>query len=214
MSETDRITKGLSFDDVLLVPARSDVLPRDVDLSTQLTREIRLNIPLVSAAMDTVTEARLAIAMAREGGLGIIHKNLPIDEQAAEVDRVKRSQAGMVTDPITTSPDKPIQAAEDLMAKYHVSGVPITDASGMLVGILTNRDLRFEEDYSKPIHTAMTPREKLVTVPPGTTIEEAKVLLHKHRIEKLPIVDADGRLERLADRQGHYEGARLPIALH
>jgi len=194
MADDQRIYKGLSFDDVLLEPARSEVLPRGVDVSTRLTASLRLNIPLLSAAMDTVTEARLAIALAREGGIGIIHKNLTIEDQAIEVDRVKRSQSGIVTDPFTLTPEHLIQDAENLMARYHVSGVPITDGTGTLVGILTNRDLRFEEDYGKPIKSVMTPRERLVTVSPGTTHDEAKKLLHKHRIEKLPIVDDAGKL--------------------
>jgi IMP dehydrogenase len=197
MSSHERITKGLSFDDVLLRPARSGVLPRDVDLSARLTRNIRLNIPLISAAMDTVTEARLAIGIAQEGGIGIIHKNLTIDDQATEVDKVKRSQSGTITDPFTLSPGRCLQDAEELMARYHISGVPITDAEGTLVGILTNRDLRFEEDYDKPIASVMTPQDRLVTVPPGTTHEDAKKLLHKHRIEKLPIVDDQGKLQGL-----------------
>ncbi len=197
MSYGDRISKGLSFDDVLLRPARSEVLPREVQLGTLLTRKLRLNIPVLSAAMDTVTEARLAIALAQEGGIGIIHKNLTIEEQAAEVDRVKRSQAGIITHPFTLTPQHKIADAEKLMARYHVSGVPITDESGTLVGILTNRDLRFEEDLSVPIATVMTPKDRLVTVPPGTSKEEAKRLLHKHRIEKLPIVDAEGKLKGL-----------------
>lgn len=197
MSSHHRISKGLSFDDVLLRPARSNVLPRDVNLETQLTRNIRLNIPLISAAMDTVTEARLAIGIAQEGGIGIIHKNLTIDDQATEVDKVKRSQSGTITDPFTLSPECKLQDAEALMARYHISGVPITDAQGTLVGILTNRDLRFEEDYSKPIASVMTPQDRLVTVAPGTTHEDAKRLLHKHRIEKLPIVDETGKLQGL-----------------
>ncbi len=197
MDNNDRISKGLSFDDVLLRPARSDVLPRDVDLRTRLTRKLTLNIPLISAAMDTVTEARLAIAIAQEGGLGVIHKNLSIDDQASEVDRVKRSQAGIISDPFTLTPEHTLQDAENLMARYHVSGVPITDKVGTLVGILTNRDMRFEEDYTRKIAEVMTPQERLVTVPPGTTPEAAKRLLHKHRIEKLPIVDTRGRLAGL-----------------
>ena len=148
MAAADRISEGLSFDDVLLVPRRSNILPRDVDLSTRLTRNIRLNAPLMSAAMDTVTESRLAIALAQEGGIGIIHKNLTIDQHAQEVDRVKRSQAGIISDPFTLTPDKSVEDAEALMARYHVSGVPITNETGKLVGILTNRDLRFLEDYS------------------------------------------------------------------
>lgn len=193
MDQKDRISRGLAFDDVLLKPARSDVLPRDTDLRTRFSRHLTLNIPLVSAAMDTVTEARLAIALAQEGGLGVLHKNLSIDEQAAEVDRVKRSQAGVISAPITLRPDRPVQDAEDLMARYHISGVPITDEHGCLVGILTNRDLRFLDDYSVPIEVVMT-KENLVTVSPGTTLDDAKRLLHKHRIEKLPIVTADGKL--------------------
>jgi IMP dehydrogenase len=197
MSNDERISTGLSFDDVLLEPARSEVLPRDVDVSARLTRNLRINIPLLSAAMDTVTEARLAIAMAQEGGIGIIHKNLTIDEQASEVDRVKRSQAGIITHPFTLTSEHTLHDAENLMSKYHISGVPITDRNGLLVGILTNRDLRFEEDYSVPIATVMTPKERLVTVAPNTSLEEAKKLLHKHRIEKLPIVDEAGKLAGL-----------------
>jgi IMP dehydrogenase len=197
MDDNSRFYKGLSFDDVLLEPARSDVLPRDVNLATRFTRGITLNIPIISAAMDTVTESRLAIALAREGGIGIIHKNLSVEEQVSEVDRVKRSQAGIVTDPFTLTAQHTLQDAENMMAHYRVSGVPITDEQGYLVGILTNRDMRFEEDYSKPISSAMTPRERLITVPPGTTHEEAKRLLHKHRIEKLPIVDEQGKLKGL-----------------
>jgi len=197
MGHHDRITTGLSFDDVLLRPERSDVLPREVNLSTRLTRTIRLNIPLLSAAMDTVTESRLAIAIAQEGGLGIIHKNLTVEEQASEVDRVKRSQSGIITNPFTLTPDRSLQDAEDLMAHFRVSGVPITDQHGYIAGILTNRDLRFEKDYARPIHEVMTPKERLVTVPPGTTFDEAKKLLHQHRIEKLPIVDAQGKLQGL-----------------
>ena len=193
MNPGERFLEGLSFDDVLLEPARSNVLPRDVDVGTQFTRNIRLNIPLVSAAMDTVTEARLAIAIAQEGGIGVIHKNLSPEQQAIEVDRVKRSQAGIISDPFTLGPQDSVQEAEDLMARYHVSGVPITDEHGKLVGILTNRDLRFQEDYSVPISTVMT-KDNLVTVPLGTTLEEAKRLLHEHRIEKLPIVTHDGAL--------------------
>jgi IMP dehydrogenase len=194
MSSIDRISKGLAFDDVLLVPARSDVLPRDVDLSARLTRGLRLNIPLLSAAMDTVTEARLAIALAQEGGLGVIHKNLSIDEQAAEVDRVKRSQAGTITHPFTLRPNNTLRDADTLIKRYHISGVPITDEHGILVGILTNRDMRFEEDLTRKLSEVMTPKERLITVPPGTTLEDAKQLLNQHRIEKLPIVDDLGRL--------------------
>ena len=189
-----RIQKGLSFDDVMLMPARSNVLPRDVQLQTRLTRGLRMNLPLVSAAMDTVTEARLAIAIAQEGGLGIIHKNLTVEDQAGEVDRVKRSQSGIITHPFTLSPEHTLQDAEDLMARFHVSGVPITDEAGILVGILTNRDMRFQEDFGVRIATVMTPQEKLVTVRPGVELDEAKRLLHQHRIEKLPITDEAGKL--------------------
>lgn len=191
-----RITDGLSFDDVLLKPSKSDILPRDVSLSTLFTRNIPLNIPLISAGMDTVTEARLAIAIAQEGGIGVIHKNLTIEDQAIEVDRVKKSQAGIITHPFTLRAHQSVQDAEDLMARYHVSGVPITDESGKLVGILTNRDLRFLEDYTVPISTVMT-KDNLATVAPGTSIEASKKLLHEYRIEKLPVVDADGILRGL-----------------
>ena len=191
----ERIREGLTFDDVLLVPARSEVLPRDVDLSIQLTKNIKLNIPMLSAAMDTVTDSRMAIAMAREGGLGIIHKNMTIEEQAAQVDKVKRSEHGVITDPFFLSPENLISDAEELMSRYRISGVPIT-REGKLVGILTNRDLRFETDYSKPIGDVMT-SENLITAPEGTTLEEAKEILARHRIEKLPIVDKDGMLRGL-----------------
>ena len=194
MEPDKQIEVGLSFDDVLLVPARSEYVPRDVDLTARLTRTLSLKIPLLSAAMDTVTEARLAIAIAQEGGIGIIHKNLSIEDQAEEVDRVKRSQAGIITHPFTLSPEHKLRDAEALMSRYHVSGVPITDKSGYLLGILTNRDLRFEEDLSVPVSEIMTPRERLVTVSPDTTVEDAKRLLHKHRIEKLPLVDENDRL--------------------
>ncbi|MBR2822143.1 MAG: IMP dehydrogenase [Clostridia bacterium] len=190
-----KIREGYTFDDVLLVPARSEVLPREVDLSIQLTKTIRLNIPLISAAMDTVTDAQMAIAMAREGGLGIIHKNMSIQEQAYQVDKVKRSEHGVITDPFFLSPDNLIQDAEDLMSRYRISGVPIT-RDGKLVGILTNRDLRFETDYSKKIGEVMT-TENLITAPEGTTLEEAKKILAVHRIEKLPIVDGNGTLRGL-----------------
>ncbi len=184
----DRFAReGLTFDDVLLVPARSEVLPREVEVSTRLTRTLRLTIPLLSAGMDTVTEARMAIAMAREGGIGIIHKNMSIQRQADEVDKVKRSEHGIIADPIFLSPKDTIHDAQELMARYHISGVPIVER-GRLVGILTNRDLRFEEDYSRPITEVMT-RDGLVTAPVGTTLEEAKALLQKHKIEKLPLVN-------------------------
>jgi IMP dehydrogenase len=181
------IREGLTFDDVLLLPAHSQVLPRDVDLTSYLTPQIKLNIPLLSAAMDTVTEARTAIAMAREGGIGIVHKNMSPAAQALEVDQVKKSESGMIVDPITMDPDQKIYEALELMEKYRISGVPITK-NGLLVGILTNRDLRFETKLDQPISNVMT-KNKLVTVPPGTTLEEAKKHLHEHRIEKLLVVD-------------------------
>src|SRR5438105_3343490 len=188
--------EGLTFDDVLLVPAESRVLPNDVSTATRLTREITIEIPIVSAAMDTVTEARLAIALAREGGIGIIHRNLPIEAQVAEVDRVKRSESGMIGEPVTLPPTALVSDALELMATYHISGVPITDERGVLVGILTNRDLRFENDATQPVSALMTSRN-LVTAPVGTTLGEAEEILHQHKIEKLPVVDADGKLRGL-----------------
>jgi len=188
--------EGLTFDDVLLQPAESHVLPNDVSTATQLTRTITLQIPIVSAAMDTVTEARLAIALAREGGIGIVHRNLSIQEQVAEVDKVKRSEAGMIVEPVTLSPTALVSDAKALMERYHISGVPITDAEGVLVGILTNRDLRFEEGAGRPVSDLMTSRD-LVTAPMGTTLAEAEAILHRHKIEKLPVVDAEGRLKGL-----------------
>ncbi len=189
------IREGLTFDDVLLLPAHSKVLPRDVDLTSYLTTRIKLNIPLLSAAMDTVTEARTAICMAREGGIGIVHKNMTPVEQALQVDQVKKSESGMIVDPITMDPDQKIYEALELMEKYRISGVPITK-NGLLVGILTNRDLRFETQLDQPIANVMT-KDKLVTVPPGTTLEEAKKHLHEHRIEKLLVVDDSFTLKGL-----------------
>jgi IMP dehydrogenase len=188
--------EGLTFDDVLLVPAESHVLPNDVSTTTRLTRSIELAIPVASAAMDTVTEARLAIALAREGGIGIVHRNLPIEDQVAEVDKVKRSEAGMIVEPVTLPPHALVRDALELMAHYKVSGVPITDERGVLVGILTNRDLRFEVDHEQPVSALMT-AQKLVTAPVGTTLAEAEAILHRNKIEKLPVVDADGRLRGL-----------------
>lgn len=187
--------EGLTFDDVLLVPAKSEVLPRDVDVSTYLTPKIKLNIPLMSAGMDTVTDSRMAIAMAREGGIGIIHKNMSIEQQAMEVDKVKRSEHGVITDPIFLHPEDKIEDCLDLMTRYRISGVPIT-VEGKLVGILTNRDLRFEKDYSRLIGEVMT-KENLVTAPVGTTLDHAKEILGHHRIEKLPIIDDEGYLKGL-----------------
>lgn len=186
---------GYTFDDVLLVPQESDVLPKDIDVSSQLTPRIRLSIPLVSSAMDTVTEAALAIALAREGGIGFIHKNIPIEEQASQVDIVKRSENGVIEDPITLSPDNMIEEAEQLMAKYRISGIPITQ-NGKLVGIITNRDLRFRRSSKAKIGTLMT-KENLITAPVGTTLEEAKEILHRNRIEKLPLVDEHFNLRGL-----------------
>jgi IMP dehydrogenase len=188
--------EGLTFDDVLLVPAASRVLPNDVSTATRLTPSITLQIPIVSAAMDTVTEARLAIALAREGGLGIVQRNLPIEAQVAEVDKVKRSESGMIVEPMTLPPDALVSDALELMARYHISGVPITDEEEILVGILTNRDLRFENDTAQPVSALMTARN-LVTAPVGTTLAEAEEILHRNKIEKLPVVDADGRLKGL-----------------
>lgn len=189
------VKEGLTFDDVLLIPQASDVLPSDVDLRTCLTPDVRLNIPIISAAMDTVTESRLAIAMAREGGLGIIHKNMTIEEQAAQVDKVKRSEHGVITDPFFLEPSALVKDAVSLMERYRISGVPITQ-NGKLVGILTNRDLRFETNFEQPISNVMT-KENLVTAPVGTSLEEAQKILGKHRIEKLPIVDEKGMLKGL-----------------
>ena len=189
------IKEGLTFDDVLLVPQASDVLPNEVDLRTVLTDGIELNIPIVSAAMDTVTESRLAIAMAREGGMGIIHKNMTIEEQAKEVDKVKRSEHGVITDPFFLAPENLVRDAVALMERYRISGVPVTK-NGKLVGILTNRDLRFETNYDQPIENVMT-KENLVTAPVGTSLEDAQKILGKNRIEKLPIVDSKGYLKGL-----------------
>jgi IMP dehydrogenase len=187
---------GLTYDDVLLVPAESATLPSDVNVGTRLTRHIRLNIPIVSAAMDTVTEHRLAIALSRQGGIGFIHKNMSIEAQADMVRKVKRSESGMITDPITLPPDKTVGDALDLMAEYRISGVPITTVEGDLVGIITNRDLRFETDRSRPLRELMTGKD-LVTVPEGTTLEQAKEILHRHRIEKLLVVNRAGKLSGL-----------------
>ena len=189
------IKEGLTFDDVLLIPQASEVLPSDVDLRTKLTDKIQLNLPLLSAAMDTVTESRMAIAMAREGGMGIIHKNMSIEEQASHVDKVKRSEHGVITDPFFLAPDNLVKDALALMEKYRISGVPITQ-DGKLVGILTNRDLRFESNYEQPISNVMT-KTGLVTAPEGTSLDDAQKILGKHRIEKLPIVDKDGYLKGL-----------------
>ena len=191
----DVLMEGLTFDDVLLEPARSEVLPAEVDTRTCLTRQIGLNVPIVSAAMDTVTESHLAIALAQQGGIGIIHRNMSVERQAEEVDRVKRSESGMIVDPITIAPEEPIFAAQALMDRFRISGVPVT-SNGKLVGILTNRDLRFETRFDLPISEVMT-KENLVTVPVGTTLEQAEAILHKHRVEKLLVVDDEYRLKGL-----------------
>jgi IMP dehydrogenase len=188
--------EGLTFDDVLLVPAESSVLPNEVSTRTRLTKSLELDVPIVSAAMDTVTEARMAIALAQLGGLGVVHRNLSIEAQAAEVDKVKRSEAGMIVEPVTLTPDRPVAEALALMGRYGISGIPVTDGDGVLVGILTNRDLRFETDTAQPISALMTSRN-LVTAPIGTTLAEAEAILHRHKVEKLPVVDADGRLKGL-----------------
>lgn len=195
MNTTKFAKEGLTFDDILLIPAASSVLPKDVDTSSYLTSEIKLNIPIISAGMDTVTESRLAIAMAREGGIGVIHKSMTIEKQASEVDRVKRSEHGIITNPFYLNPEHLISDALEIMEKYRISGVPIT-IKGKLVGILTNRDLRFETNFDRPIHEVMT-KENLVTAKEGTTLTEAKEILHKHRIEKLPIVDEKLNLKGL-----------------
>jgi len=205
------IPDALTFDDVLLLPARSEVLPSKVDVSTQLTRNIRLNIPLVSAAMDTVTDSRLAIAMAQQGGIGIVHKNLPIEVQSGEVDKVKRSESGMIVDPVTIRPDQKIADALDLMQKYKISGVPVTDRGGRLLGILTNRDLRFETRTDLSVSAVMT-KEDLVTVPVGTTLEEAKTILHKHKIEKLLVVDREYHLKGLITVKDIQKMIKYPYA--
>src|SRR5215510_8493333 len=208
------ITTALTFDDVLLVPQHSTVLPTGVDVSTRFTRNIRLNVPIVSAAMDTVTESRLAIAMAQLGGIGIIHKNLSIEEQAAEVDRVKRSESGMIVNPITLSPTNSIAEALELMKSYRISGVPITEdgsKEGRLVGILTNRDLRFESNTKRLISEVMT-RDPLFTVPVGTTLDEAREILHKHKVEKLLVVDHEFRLKGLITVKDIQKAVKYPNA--
>jgi IMP dehydrogenase len=205
------IPLALTFDDVLLLPAHSDVHPREADLATRLTSEIGLNIPIVAAAMDTVTESRLAIAMAQQGGLGVIHKNLSIEAQGAEVDKVKRSESGMIVDPVTCRPDQTIAEALEIMARYKISGVPVVDPRGKLVGILTNRDLRFETRTDRPISSRMT-KKNLVTTPVGTTLEQAKELLHKYRIEKLLVVDRAGNLKGLITVKDIQKAIKYPNA--
>ncbi|HEY8600871.1 MAG TPA: IMP dehydrogenase [Thermomicrobiales bacterium] len=205
------VKEGLTFDDVLLLPAESSVLPKDLSTGTQLTRSINLNIPIASAAMDTVTEARMAIALAREGGIGVIHRNLSIEDQVAEVDKVKRSESGMIVEPVTLQAHNRVADALELMERYHISGVPITDDAGKLVGILTNRDLRFEQDVEQAIANVMT-SSNLVTVPVGTTLDQAKEILYRNKIEKLPVVDAQGCLKGLITVKDIQKRIQFPNA--
>ena len=205
------IPLALTFDDVLLLPARSAVHPMQVDVSARLTRDITLNIPIVSAAMDTVTEARMAIAMAQHGGIGIIHRNMSIEHQAEEVDMVKRSESGMIVDPVTVRPSQLVREALDLMARYRISGLPVVDKHGQLKGILTNRDLRFCSEFDRPITDFMT-KDNLVTAPVGTTLEQAKAILHKHRIEKLLVVDEEGTLKGLITVKDIKKAQEYPVA--
>ncbi|CAM3915564.1 IMP dehydrogenase [Cohnella lubricantis] len=203
--------EGLTFDDVLLVPRKSSILPRDVDVSTTLSPNVKLNVPLISAGMDTVTESALAIAIAREGGIGIIHKNMSVAQQAQEVDRVKRSESGVITNPFSLTPEHHVYDAEELMGKYRISGVPIVDGKGKLVGILTNRDLRFVHDYSIKIKEVMT-KENLVTAPVGTTLQQAEVILQQHKIEKLPLVDESNTLKGLITIKDIEKAIQFPNA--
>src|SRR6187549_1068089 len=208
------LTEALTFDDILLLPRHSTVLPSQVDITSRFTRAIRLNVPLLSAAMDTVTENRLAIAIAQQGGIGVIHKNLSVEEQASEVDRVKRSESGMIVNPITLSPSNRVYEALELMKKYRISGVPITEdgnKEGRLVGILTNRDLRFETTLDRPIADIMT-HDNLITVPVGTTLDESRAILHKHKVEKLLVVDHDFRLKGLITVKDIQKVVKYPSA--
>ena len=205
------IIEGLTFDDVMLIPAYSDILPHEVDTRTRFSSNIHLNIPLCSSAMDTVTEATLAIALAQQGGIGVIHKNFSIAQQAEEVDKVKRSESGMIVDPVTIEPDKLVSDALDIMARYKISGIPVVDSAGILVGIITNRDLRFESRFDMRVSDIMTP-QPLVTVPVGTTLDEAKVKLQKHRIEKLLVIDSDGHLKGLITVKDIQKAINFPSA--
>jgi IMP dehydrogenase len=208
---TDDLQEGLTFDDVLLVPARSDVLPAETNTATQFTRGISLRIPLCSSAMDTVTESPLAIAIAQAGGIGVIHRNLSVARQAEEVDKVKRSESGMIVDPVTIRPDQLVRDALGVMERYHISGVPVVDAGGHLVGIITNRDLRFETRFDIPVSEVMT-KQPLITVPVGTTLDEAKAVLQKHRIEKLLVIDGDKHLKGLITVKDIQKAIRYPHA--
>ncbi|BAU26263.1 IMP dehydrogenase [Aneurinibacillus soli] len=203
--------EGLTFDDVLLIPGKSEVLPRDVNVGTQLSANVKLNIPLISAGMDTVTESALAIAIARQGGMGIIHKNMPAEKQAEEVDRVKRSESGVITNPFSLKPNHPVSEAENLMAKFRISGVPIVDDNNKLVGIITNRDMRFVHDYAASISEVMT-KEELVTAPVGTTLKEAEQILQRHKIEKLPLVDENNELKGLITIKDIEKAIQFPNA--
>src|SRR6266545_7902954 len=205
------VPEALTFDDVLLLPARSDVVPANASTQTQLTRNIRLNIPIVSAAMDTVTESHMAIALAQQGGVGMIHRNMPIERQAEEVDKVKRSESGMIVDPITILPEQKISDALEVMKRYRISGVPVTREDGRLVGILTNRDLRFETRYDLPVSAVMTSRN-LITLPVGTTLEEAEAILHRHRVEKLLVVDDQYTLKGLITVKDIQKKLKYPSA--
>ncbi len=208
---SQRITEGLTFDDVLLVPAHSDVLPNEVETTTKFTRGISLRIPLCSSAMDTVTEAALAIAIAQQGGIGVVHKNMSIERHAEEVDKVKRSESGMIVDPVTIEPDRPVRDALAVMERFHISGVPVVDREGHLVGIITNRDLRFETRFEIPVSDVMT-KQPLITVPVGTTLDQAKAVLQKHRIEKLLVVDEDKHLKGLITVKDVQKAIRYPHA--
>src|SRR6202045_2307334 len=202
---------GLTFDDVLLLPARSDVMPSEADTGTRITRKLRLRVPLVSSAMDTVTEARMAIAMARQGGVGVLHRNLSIEEQAQQADLVKRSEAGMITDPVTCGPDATLADVDRLCAHYRISGVPVTSDDGTLVGIVTNRDIRFESDMSRRVADVMTPMP-LLTAPVGVQTEQALKLLKQHKVEKLPLIDDPGRLRDLIPVKDFTKGEKSPNA--
>lgn len=213
MDEGKILYEGLTFDDVLLLPDYSEVLPKEVSVRTRLTKRLFLNIPILSAAMDTVTEAEMAIAMAREGGLGVIHKNLSIEAQAAMVRKVKRSEAGMIQDPVTLPPTATLEDAERLMREYRIGGLPVVDVYGRLLGLVTNRDLRFERDLKRPVTEVMTPVERLVTARPGTTLEEAEELLRRHKVEKLPLVDESGRLKGLITLKDIVKRRQYPNAV-
>lgn len=213
MDEGKILYEGLTFDDVLLLPDYSEVLPKEVSVRTRLTKRLFLNIPILSAAMDTVTEAEMAIAMAREGGLGVIHKNLSIEAQAAMVRKVKRSEAGMIQDPVTLPPTATLEDAERLMREYRIGGLPVVDVYGRLLGLVTNRDLRFERDLKRPVTEVMTPVERLVTARPGTTLEEAEEILRRHKVEKLPLVDESGRLKGLITLKDIVKRRQYPNAV-